>query len=900
MFDRGVTAPRIQVAGQNAAPVAPRFPHRKSSLSQADAADPPFATPLGGPTPFRELDGPPLGNVLRPPPGTGPGSSQATVTAPNKPWASGTASDRTRSSSPGAGSAKSPVSQGKPLPFVRPADIYKNLVEEKEKVRKSLESGRPSMDSVGRGSDAVSSPTKGKTAVPIASSARQQALAQEIPEKGEEENHEEVARRQPTEEEVLKETSGSGGKHNPTLTGPSKPEEVRLRPVRTGSSTSISFRDKSNVDKPSSRPNTATSRPTLAAYPDGKSDIEGLIASYERRGGTPTTPTFGLVGPFALTGSPAQAPASPDIAPTVPEKDSKFRQLLKGHETGDAGRSAADESAHLPDKERRQGDNLQEGQERPEDELHRLQEELRRLSTSPKLPELTRISLFGQEFFPSPPSPEARKNLFVHENPLPSPAPLSSPPVVANSSFSPTLNSSHRGGVVEAGQDQAHGEPRPSLAVESTQTSDLQGRDDVPSKDLGDASFAHRHQDTDRDAALSHPSSGSDASPTASSGADSEPLRQASTQPHQGQEIDQENLPALHSHFGEPSKSEQQSSCLTTAGPGSAELVLSGTSLVTSEPQASQLVISSPVPISAGSAVEVATPASFDDPTGKLAVPAALEEAKKSYQASPQASVGEAKAAEQLDQVSTPHSTVTQPTAGALASELTSGDGQAPHRGRNSEGDIQHDRTVGFASAPVVDSEMSSSGSSSQFDGNADVQTAPALKEKTGEESYHEGVSPDTILPVVPTVAPTLPAAEQSTRGSLVTARMATSPSLGVDDEAGSSKDADTLSAEILRSIGHTGLLETPEQTPDAGGIGREASNRMSVNPSGARESQFLPDLYDDYWSFAGTGDAQEQNMPPVPQDTPSAMPDALKTRPEESRLEARAGATDEPVHDVS
>jgi hypothetical protein len=129
---------------------------------------------------------------------------------------------------------------------------------------------------------------------------------------------------------------------------------------------------------------------------------------------------------------------------------------------------------------------------------------------------------------------------------------------------------------------------------------------------------------------------------------------------------------------------------------------------------------------------------------------------------------------------------------------------------------------------------------------------------------------------------------------------MATSPSLGVDDEAGSSKDADTLSAEILRSIGHTGLLETPEQTPDAGGIGREASNRMSVNPSGARESQFLPDLYDDYWSFAGTGDAQEQNMPPIPQDTPSAMPDALKTRPEESRLEARAGATDEPVHDVS
>lgn len=36
----------------------------------------------------------------------------------------------------------------KPLPFVRPADIYKRLEEEREKARRSQDSGRPSMDSI--------------------------------------------------------------------------------------------------------------------------------------------------------------------------------------------------------------------------------------------------------------------------------------------------------------------------------------------------------------------------------------------------------------------------------------------------------------------------------------------------------------------------------------------------------------------------------------------------------------------------------------------------------------------------------------------------------------------------------------------------------------------------------
>nr|POE62549.1 hypothetical protein CFP56_69885 [Quercus suber] len=48
----------------------------------------------------------------------------------------------------------------KPLPFIRPADIYKRMAEERERERQSMESSRPSMDSVQRGH---SSPHAGAT-----------------------------------------------------------------------------------------------------------------------------------------------------------------------------------------------------------------------------------------------------------------------------------------------------------------------------------------------------------------------------------------------------------------------------------------------------------------------------------------------------------------------------------------------------------------------------------------------------------------------------------------------------------------------------------------------------------------------------------------------------------------
>ncbi len=57
----------------------------------------------------------------------------------------------------------------KPLPFVRPADIYKRMEQEREKERRSQESGRPSMDSIiGRpsGDESGSVPGSAKRASP--------------------------------------------------------------------------------------------------------------------------------------------------------------------------------------------------------------------------------------------------------------------------------------------------------------------------------------------------------------------------------------------------------------------------------------------------------------------------------------------------------------------------------------------------------------------------------------------------------------------------------------------------------------------------------------------------------------------------------------------------------------
>ncbi|TPX07601.1 uncharacterized protein E0L32_010700 [Thyridium curvatum] len=121
-----VTDRRMSPAPQSASgPVPTRFPPRKSSMGQQAAPD--------------------LSEIVRP--GSGPDLVQG------KPWREG------RPASPLG--PRSPDGQPNKPSFIRPADIYKRMGEEKEKERLSMDSNRPSLDSLGaRGSERSSSPLK--------------------------------------------------------------------------------------------------------------------------------------------------------------------------------------------------------------------------------------------------------------------------------------------------------------------------------------------------------------------------------------------------------------------------------------------------------------------------------------------------------------------------------------------------------------------------------------------------------------------------------------------------------------------------------------------------------------------------------------------------------------------
>ncbi|KAK3367140.1 hypothetical protein B0T24DRAFT_535279 [Lasiosphaeria ovina] len=116
-----ITSPssrQMSPAPAGAGSVPTRFPPRKSSMGAYDAPDP--------------------SEVMRQPrSGSRPGSSH------NKPWVEG------RSASPSSGKplASPLASPASPTRLIRPADIYRRMGEEKEKQRRSLESGRPSLDS---------------------------------------------------------------------------------------------------------------------------------------------------------------------------------------------------------------------------------------------------------------------------------------------------------------------------------------------------------------------------------------------------------------------------------------------------------------------------------------------------------------------------------------------------------------------------------------------------------------------------------------------------------------------------------------------------------------------------------------------------------------------------------
>lgn len=230
---------RQSPAPQSAGPVPARFPPRKSSMGQQDSPD------------FEAL--------------RQSGSSGSRPDSNPKPWM------EARPASPG--SAKSPGTPSKQLPFIRPSDIYKRMEEQQEKDRRSMESGRFSSDSAG---GRIDSPSR------------------------------------------------------------AQPEQVD-----TGRRMSPSIDDGADSSR--------SLRPSLPPVAERKSEygIEGLIASYETSEPEPTPPI------------------PPRAGFTAPEAGLSQKEPAASHE--------------------------QEGPE-PEDDL-------RRFSTSPKLPDLARMSTFGMDFF---------------------------------------------------------------------------------------------------------------------------------------------------------------------------------------------------------------------------------------------------------------------------------------------------------------------------------------------------------------------------------------------------------------------------------------------------------------------------------------------------------------------
>ncbi|ETS82055.1 hypothetical protein PFICI_07057 [Pestalotiopsis fici W106-1] len=120
--DRGITSPA------SATGLSSRFPPRKSSMGHQDA--------------------PTYRDTSRNRSGSRPGSS-------GRPW------PEQRSDSPGQQAPSAATgAPNKPLPFIRPAEIYRRMEEEKEKERRSMESaGRPSLDGIqSPGSERSTSP----------------------------------------------------------------------------------------------------------------------------------------------------------------------------------------------------------------------------------------------------------------------------------------------------------------------------------------------------------------------------------------------------------------------------------------------------------------------------------------------------------------------------------------------------------------------------------------------------------------------------------------------------------------------------------------------------------------------------------------------------------------------
>lgn len=582
---------RLSPGPQSASSSVPtRFPRRKSSLGQHDAPPDNIYSPVHGDS-SRQM-------------GSRPGSSHTNagpIMSPNKPWMVEGTVGGPRSASP-SGSLRSPITTGKALPFVRPADIYKKLEEEKEKVRRSVDSGRPSMDSLGlgRGSDTTGSM---RTQSPPRTSQNT---------------------RQAQEHGQVRQDSELLSPGIARVTDVPFTEEVQVEPKdRSDATPGTSGRDDDETIMPRS------GRSGLPTVAERKSEygIEGLIASYEARGDTSsgtsrpdasllaTTAESGTA-PASYEGVPAISPATSRLTPRREIAQDKVDQVTRAGElqeidqTEGVKRDETLRSRHSLDKV---GKGPQEDTQLGDLEKVQSGEELRRLSTSPKLPELGRLSVFGLDLFSSSassdPSNSSSFNLPTSSPPPPVPHIPSSHTIVSPSSplstviESPSSSSTlpqqdARLGQARQGQGQASGDGD-RTEVES-RSGHASSEDTVPShNDTGSGSASPVH--VSQHASRGEPGSESAEHHISGAAPDSPQSRPSSAgegpaaDSPKGSQSGAATLPVLHAGF-DPVTSKSESEQLPGVDKALPALP-SEVSVVTPDPQASQLPISAPIPI---------------------------------------------------------------------------------------------------------------------------------------------------------------------------------------------------------------------------------------------------------------------------------------------------------------
>lgn len=845
-------------------PVPTRFPGRKSSLSQHDAPADNACSPIHADS-NQQM-------------GSRPGSSHANaggIKSPNKPWIAEGTGGGPRSASP-SGGMRSPNATGKPLPFVRPSDIYKKLEDEKEKVRRSMDSERPSIDSLGlgQGSD-------------TAGSLRTQSPAR-------------TSRNKPQTQEpgqVRPDSEVMSPGLSQVMDGPFR-EEVRAEGKET-----TPGRDNDDVVMPRS------GRVGLPTVAERKSEygIEGLISSYEARGGTSGGTSQGNASPLATAAESASAPASREGVPAIssassrvsprneivgdqPGRGHQVRELPGVNEKEGAPRDEALRSAHSRQKD---ANEAQEGEaEGLEDGKNEQSgEELRRFSTSPKLPELGRLSVFGFDLFSSSSPSDLPASSSSSNHPASSsPPPLSSipssraivapsPPLstVIESSPSPTLPAQHEGvdqevkGEASPDRTGPGGDSQPQL---SAATDTVPSQDAAGSCPTAPAALAEPSR-LGRPEPISEQHNNSSGKSTPDAGSIPVGEGAAPEEPAQGPPSDTAGVPDIPltpSTLTSKSESEQQPS-VDKALPA----LPSEASVVTPDPQTSQLVISAPsatVSDEHGSSEEASRDASSaTDP--KLTVHPLL------VQHSEQANASHS----QVSPSRSSHATSASALSPAPASELTPVDTQALP-------------TSTLPGTSVIDNQGLHSSSSP-----ADAEVLFTCDESNvqpmlAQEKLAEGddASDTSDIPQHPSSPPPAPPVEITRGETYVTARE--SPALlGDGGDGDSPTKTDKLSAEILRSL-------TPAAPNATTAVeSSETHNRSFDGPSSiARESSFLPDLYDDYWSFAGTGNAADAEATPALPTNPAtaAMPAALNLQAENIHPRSPVVAGDDNPRSVS